>query len=132
MMVERCSAKTKGGKPCDAKPRPGTAFCPWHDPALTENRSEWSAKGGANRSNQARAKKDLPTEPLTNAEVHAYLSLAFRQTLVGKMEPGVLNALSTASKALADLSGAVDVAFRAIPLRGDLLTHPLFLRLDFY
>jgi threonine dehydratase len=31
-----------------------------------------------------------------------------------------------------DLSGAVDVAFRAIPLRGDLLTHPLFLRLDFY
>lgn len=31
-----------------------------------------------------------------------------------------------------DLSGAVDVAFRAIPLRGDLLRHPLFLRLDFY
>jgi threonine dehydratase len=31
-----------------------------------------------------------------------------------------------------DLGGAVDVAFRAIPLRGDLLTHPLFLRLDFY
>ena len=31
-----------------------------------------------------------------------------------------------------DLSGAVDVAFRAIPLRGDLLSHPLFLRLDFY
>jgi threonine dehydratase len=24
------------------------------------------------------------------------------------------------------------VAFRAIPLRGDLLRHPLFLRLDFY
>lgn len=31
-----------------------------------------------------------------------------------------------------DLAGAVDVTFRAIPLRGDLLTHPLFLRLDFY
>ncbi len=31
-----------------------------------------------------------------------------------------------------DLSGAVDVTFRAIPLRGDLLAHPLFLRLDFY
>ncbi len=31
-----------------------------------------------------------------------------------------------------DLTGAVDVAFRAIPLRGDLLLHPVFLRLDFY
>lgn len=31
-----------------------------------------------------------------------------------------------------DLSGAVDVEFRAIPLRGDLLRHPAFLRLDFY
>jgi threonine dehydratase len=31
-----------------------------------------------------------------------------------------------------DLTGAVDVAFRAIPLRGDLLAFPAFLRLDFY
>jgi threonine dehydratase len=31
-----------------------------------------------------------------------------------------------------DLSGAVDVNFRTIPLREELLTHPLFLRLDFY
>jgi threonine dehydratase len=31
-----------------------------------------------------------------------------------------------------DLTGAVDVTFRAIPLRGDLLAFPSFLRLDFY
>lgn len=31
-----------------------------------------------------------------------------------------------------DLTGAVDIEFRAIPLRGDLLHHPAFLRLDFY
>ncbi len=31
-----------------------------------------------------------------------------------------------------DLTGAIDIAFRAIPLRGDLLTCPAFLRLDFY
>lgn len=31
-----------------------------------------------------------------------------------------------------DLTGAVDIAFRAIPLRGDLLAFPAFLRLDFY
>jgi threonine dehydratase len=31
-----------------------------------------------------------------------------------------------------DLTGAVDIAFRAIPLRGDVLENPAFLRLDFY
>jgi len=31
-----------------------------------------------------------------------------------------------------DLTGAVDIVFRAIPLRGDLLKFPAFLRLDFY
>lgn len=31
-----------------------------------------------------------------------------------------------------EMNGAVDVDFRAIPLRGDLLTCPAFLRLDFY
>lgn len=31
-----------------------------------------------------------------------------------------------------DLTGAVDVDFRAIPLRRDLLENPVFLRLDFY
>ena len=31
-----------------------------------------------------------------------------------------------------DLTGATDVAFRAIPLRGNLLAYPAFLRLDFY
>lgn len=31
-----------------------------------------------------------------------------------------------------ELTNAVDIAFRAIPLRGDLLKYPLFLRLDFY
>ncbi|MFN0126536.1 MAG: pyridoxal-phosphate dependent enzyme [Verrucomicrobiales bacterium] len=31
-----------------------------------------------------------------------------------------------------DLTGATDISFRAIPLRGDLLNCPAFLRLDFY
>src|SRR5690606_12087678 len=31
-----------------------------------------------------------------------------------------------------DAADATDVAFRAIPLRGDLLANPVFLRLDFY
>lgn len=41
-------------------------------------------------------------------------------------------ALETGGFQWRDLTGAVDVRFRAIPLRGDLLQHPLFVRLDFY
>jgi threonine dehydratase len=45
---------------------------------------------------------------------------------------GVVSRLDAAGYAWQDLTGAVDVAFRAIPLRGDLVSYPAFLRLDFY
>jgi threonine dehydratase len=55
---------------------------------------------------------------------------------VGAEDPAVVQAfparLAAAGYRWEDLTGAVDVAFRAIPLRSDLLHHPAFLRLDFY
>jgi len=51
-------------------------------------------------------------------------------------DPAVIGALpaklEAGGYAWEDLTGAVDIAFRAIPLRGDLLGYPAFLRLDFY
>lgn len=51
-------------------------------------------------------------------------------------DPAVLAALPAKLDACGfaweDLTGAVDIAFRAIPLRGDLLKNAAFLRLDFY
>lgn len=51
-------------------------------------------------------------------------------------DPSVLAALPARLQAHGfqweDLTGATDIAFRAIPLRGDLLRCPAFLRLDFY
>ncbi|MBC7979203.1 MAG: pyridoxal-phosphate dependent enzyme [Armatimonadetes bacterium] len=40
--------------------------------------------------------------------------------------------LDRAGFAWQDITGATDIAFRAIPFRGDLLENPAFLRLDFY
>jgi threonine dehydratase len=40
--------------------------------------------------------------------------------------------LNASGFAWEDLTGAIDIDFRAIPLRSDLLSHPAFLRLDFY
>ncbi len=53
-----------------------------------------------------------------------------------RTDPALLAALpgqlETSGHEWQDVTGAVDVAFRAIPLRGDLLGFPAFLRLDFY
>ena len=55
---------------------------------------------------------------------------------VGSEDPAATEALPAKLEAAGfvweDLTGAVDIAFRAIPLRGDLLAFPAFLRLDFY
>lgn len=45
---------------------------------------------------------------------------------------GLPGRLDAAGLEWEDLGDAEDVAFRAIPLRSDLLAHPAFLRLDFY
>ena len=51
-------------------------------------------------------------------------------------DPAVLAALPAKLDARGfawdDLTGAIDIAFRAIPLRGDLVKNAAFLRLDFY
>lgn len=44
----------------------------------------------------------------------------------------ITDKLAAGGYAWQELTGAEDVAFRAIPLRGDLLANPVFLRLDFY
>jgi threonine dehydratase len=55
---------------------------------------------------------------------------------VSAADPAVLEQLprrlDESGHAWEDVTGAVDVGFRAIPLRGDMLSCPAFLRLDFY
>lgn len=56
--------------------------------------------------------------------------------VVSASDESVLSALpdrlNASGHAWEDVTGAVDIGFRAIPLRGDLLAFPAFLRLDFY
>jgi hypothetical protein len=116
-MAERCQAQARSGKPCSALAVDGI-HCPWHSaaPEWVEKRRQWSAKGGERRSNAARAKKALPTEPMAATEVHAWLSLAFKKTLAGSMEPGILNALANAARTMAELSKAAEIEGRLVAL----------------
>jgi len=45
----RCPGSTRSGAACRGRPRPGSAWCVWHDPDLQEHRQEWRRRGGLAR-----------------------------------------------------------------------------------
>jgi hypothetical protein len=118
MKADRCHATAKTGTRCSALVVPGDNRCAWHTelPEWVEKRRSWSAEGGKKRSNAERAKKALPTEPMTTTEAHAWVTVAFKRTLTGAMEPGVLNALANAAKVMTELAKSSDLEGRVIDL----------------
>ncbi len=100
MKPERCAAIAKSGKPCSATPAPGLTHCAWHAPEWAERRRQWSAKGGVQRSNKARAKKVYITTDLTPQEIGGLLGQALRDVLSGKVEPGPVNAAANIARAI--------------------------------
>ncbi len=117
MKAERCQAITKNGSPCGATPVPGDTLCAWHSPAWAEKRREWSKKGGAGRSNQARAKKQLPDNVLTLQEVQALLGLTFKGVISGRIEPGVGTAAASIAKAMVAVAGVAEIEGQIAELR---------------
>lgn len=118
MKAERCQAVTKSGKPCSARPVDDAGLCAWHSPAWAERRREWSAKGGAQRSNQQRAKKRLPTSTLAPIEIQGLLGVALRDVLAGRVEPGIANAAANLARALVTVREASEVEERLSALEG--------------
>ncbi len=104
MTVAICKGQTKDGKPCSARPRPGTDLCPWHSPDLAEQRAEWSRRGGRNSSNKQRARKSLPAELMTIEELSAFLGTVFKGVISGKVEPGVATAAATVARTMGELA----------------------------
>jgi hypothetical protein len=94
-----CTALTREGKPCSARPRPGSDRCPWHDEGLSEQRRAWSARGGSRRSNAARAKKELPAGVLSNDQLRGVLGVTIAKVLSGAVEPGVGSSVASLARA---------------------------------
>ena len=101
----RCKASNQAGSPCSAA-HWNDGWCRWHHPALATARREWSAKGGTQRANKARAKKSLPAELMSMEEVLAYLGITLRGVLTGKVEPGVGTAIANIARAMTTVAGA--------------------------
>ena len=116
MIGDRCQATNQTGKPCSAKPRPGRSFCPWHDPALAEQRRRWSVQGGQGKSSRKRATRNLAGQALTLPEVSGLLSVALTRVAAGSMEPSVGNALASLSRALVAIEQAGNLEDRLAEL----------------
>lgn len=111
-MVARCPSITREGNPCSATPRPGSVYCAWHDPELSKRRSEWSAKGGANRSNKRRAAKELPTALMETDELASWLTVCLKRVIAGKMDPPVGTAAATLVRTIADIRRGAEIEER--------------------
>jgi hypothetical protein len=97
-MADRCLATTQDGKPCAAKPRPSSDFCPWHDPALAGNRAEWSRRGGQGKSNARRAAKAVAGMSLDDIDM--LLGAALKGVLTNRFSPGQANAAASVARAM--------------------------------
>ena len=110
---DRCQAETRSGQRCSALAVDGV-HCPWHSvaPEWVEKLHQWSAKGGERRSNASRAKRHLPAEPMTAAELHAYLGVVFKGVVGGKLEPAIATAAANVARTIRDVGAWADVEAR--------------------
>ncbi len=108
-MVRGCLATTKDGRPCSAQAWRGD-YCRWHSPDLAEERQQWRAKGGARRSNRARARKELADDALTLRDTGAVLSRMLRRLEAGDVEPSVATAAANIARAMATLEEKTTLA----------------------
>lgn len=115
-MVEKCLGVNRDGSPCQAKPRPGSDRCPWHDEALAGQRRAWSRKGGQSRSNRARTAKRLPAEAMSMSELQAVLCSVLRSVIEGKAEPGIGNCAAGLGRAIAAVAQVAAIEDRLIAL----------------
>jgi hypothetical protein len=115
-MVARCTAQTTSGRPCSAQPVRPDGYCYWHSPATASERADARRRGGRNRSNQARAKKQLPAEVMTDEELLAWLGITFKRVIAGQMLPNVGNAAATIARAMVAVRQASELEERLAAL----------------
>ena len=115
-MVRHCKATTVSGSPCSAAPVRDDGFCFWHSPAIAAEREAARRRGGAARSNRARAKKTLPAGILTTDELRGVLGITIARVLSGAVEPGVGSSVASLARAYLAVTeaGAVEELTRRL------------------
>jgi len=112
MAQQQCNGTNKLGEPCGGKALPGSEFCIAHDPAKIVAITEARRKGGAARSNRAKARRELEGAAMTASEINGTLAIAIRRVMSDRMTPGVASALAALSRAALEAGKASDLEQR--------------------
>jgi hypothetical protein len=115
-MDAKCIAVTKDGRPCSAGPVRPSGYCYWHDPALLEQRRTDRQRGGAARSNVARARKQIAGAVLSPSDIQGLLGATLRAVIAGRIEPGIGNAAANLARALIAVREATEIETRLAAL----------------
>lgn len=104
-----CAATTAAGRPCRARPRPGTPWCFAHDPSLAEVRADARRRGGANRAAVVRLTDRMPA---TVAALVEDVLASLADVRAGRMEPARGQAVASLARAALAAYQAEDVERR--------------------
>jgi len=111
-MQQRCNGTNKAGEQCNGKALPGSPYCIAHDPTKIVAITEARRKGGAARSNRAKARRELEGAAMTAAELNGILAVTIRQVLSEKKAPGIGQAIAALSRAALEAGKATDLENR--------------------
>jgi len=122
-MDAKCSATNKNGSPCSAGPVRDDGFCYWHAPGLADQRRTDRQRGGAARSNVARARKQIAGAVLSPADIQGLLGATLRGVLAGRIEPGVGTSVAGIARVLIAVREATEVEERLTALEAAADPH---------
>jgi hypothetical protein len=123
--ARQCTATNKDGSACRATPRPGTTRCPWHDPSLNAERTQWKASAGRAKSNRRRAAKRFAEGGLDPEQLQGVLGATIVGVLDGQVAPNVANAVANLTRTAVAVREAVEVEERLADLERRMGPHEL-------
>ena len=114
--TSKCTGTNKDGGPCSATPQAGKSRCLWHDPALTEQRKQWSRDAGKAKASSARARKKVLAGGMELQEIDGALCQALTDVLSGELEPGIGTAAATIARTITAVRQAGELEQRITAL----------------
>jgi hypothetical protein len=108
----RCNGTNKVGERCRGQALPGSEFCIAHDPTKVVAITEARRKGGAARSNRARARREMANAALTPGELQGVIAVTLKAVFAGSKSPGIGQAVAALARAAISVREATELEER--------------------
>jgi hypothetical protein len=115
-MQRRCNGTNRAGGRCNGKALPDSAYCIAHDPTKVVAITEARRKGGAARSNRARARRALSDAAMTPAELEGVIATTIQAILTEQTTPAVGSAIAALARAAVAIREATAIEERLAAL----------------